>query len=133
MANYKSRAPTLTIKTFSETADWTTTSTTFVDTDLTVTLSNIPGKAIITATFTSQNDTANNILYCDIADDGTEVGKAIAVGDPTVNFQTTGTCKHHMLLDGSTVTLGVATLANTAKIQYTAGKQIATLHVLEIS
>ena len=122
---------TLTSQTFNQTEAETTTSTSYVATNFTLTLpTRSGGYAIITTNYTHKNSGTSNANYFTIYDDASSVDvyTASVLGNDTAGFS-----NHIFSLDGSVIKLYMKTTAGTCTLIFSSDAVEGNMQSLEIS
>ena len=121
---------TVSSQTFSQTSAETTTSTSYVATNFTITLpTRTGGFGIVTTNFTAKNS-GDNINYFSIFDDGatTDVYTSNEGGDDGPQFN-----NHIFSLDGSAIKLYMKTTGGTQTLIFSSGAVEGNMQSLEVS
>jgi hypothetical protein len=121
---------TISSQTFNQSAAETTTSTSFVATNFTLTLpTRSGGYAIITTNFTSKNSGAN-LNYFELRDDAASLGVFTAYGGQSDSPQFNN---HILSLDGSVVKMYWKVTAGTGTLIFSSTNVEGNMQTLEIS
>lgn len=122
---------TISSQTFNQASIETTTSTSYVATNFTLTLpTRSGGFAIITTNYTHKNSGSTNLNYFTLYDDASSVDvyTASVVGNDTAGFS-----NHIFSLDGSVIKLYMKTTAGTATLIFSSDAVEGNMQSLEIS